>query len=298
MHGSLQFDKATHPTEILRDEDQMNSVSQRHRFTRILNFVLSCVVLLIWTATLVAADEKAGQAATNAPSAIPPNEGAVPADVQAAVTMPVGPDRRTALVAAVTAWAKSNPADALTWAVHKDKADKEFHKEFHYVIPWAICDIWLANDEKGALEWAINHVGDERAWMIGDYTGHQKTAEDVVNVADWVIKQPKGSGLMGVVVEAWCKKEGGTEVAANWIVKQKLSTGDASAGIFYIAVSKARQNPSDAVDWLAKLPEGFPRDAAAKGVAYVWSKKLHLTFQRLRIGSINCRSQMTKRMKS
>jgi uncharacterized lipoprotein YajG len=69
-------------------------------------FFLSLVILLISSLTFVAADEKAGQAVTNAPPAAPPNQGAGPADVQAAMSLPDGTDKRTALTAAVTAWAQ------------------------------------------------------------------------------------------------------------------------------------------------------------------------------------------------
>ena len=222
-------------------------------------------------ASPVAAQGPPAPAPTNSslakPAPPPAPTIAVPADVQKAMAMPEGADRHAAFVAAVKAWAQTNPIDAINWAAQiQDKAQQRLGLE-------SATSVWIAKDEKAATDWAMNHgSGIQQHFTFGAYGTKNRQAG-----ADWVVQQPKHTaGELGVTVEAWCGhpfNPKAVEAASAWVLQQKLSKEDFVAAVHFVAAAKAWTNPPDGAAWVASLPANLPREDAAQIVANIWSRK-------------------------
>jgi len=235
--------------------------------------LLASITLLFSTAIVAMGDETNTSPATHAPHTEPSTQTpsttiVVPADVQAAMKMPDGPDKLTALAAAIAPWAKTRPVDAMTWS------DQIPTSRLQHLGLQTATVAWLETDEKATINWGLNHAdGIEQHFIFGNYCSKYKQA-----AAEWILQQPQHNAEeVGVAFEAWCCHPydlKAAQTASDWLLKQKPSKEDAVGALHFVAAGMAWNSPPYAAAWVMQLPVELPRMEAAQHVANIWSRKI------------------------
>ncbi len=162
----------------------------------------------------------------------------------------------------LTAWAQTNPNEALDYA--SEHTEGTFARN-------TVLSTWATTNPDAALAWAKdNHDNTEQAnpWLVGVIEGI--SGYDIPRATDLMTTLPRsrerGSALRTITEELLARDP---EEAKSWSVA--IENEDLRAGaLAYTAQALARTNPREAADWLAASGEIDALNRASEDITRNW----------------------------
>jgi hypothetical protein len=139
-----------------------------------------------------------------------PADGGVPADVQAAMQLPKGPDQIKALQAALVNWAKTDPIAPLVWM---DQLPQDTWNR----ISQAVSTASAITNSKATADWLVQ-TGKPSRWGLLHFVLVTWGKADPEAASAWCVTTPQPVRAISYfsVADGWCRKS--PPPAAAWVL--------------------------------------------------------------------------------
>ena len=176
-----------------------------------------------------------------------------------------GRERRTAMDAALRAWARDDVRAAANWVTRMGghtAADRESHLG-------SVLSIWARNDALGAAAW-IDASSLSSGAAVSAVAQHY-TALDPQEALDWVLSQPRRIQRQAIwaVVHPWARD---APLAAVRAVARIRDADARAGGHAAIASAWGEGDPDRALRWVTGLPDPDARRQLAAQVLQRWAR--------------------------